>query len=97
MVDCLSLEEYRTDFEDAPSLPVVDGIDFYNVPFSRFHELIGIIHMYEYGIRLSDGTVVLWIDGSGRRQAISSPADLPHHRAYRSVHGGSSVYVLTEL
>ena len=34
---------------------------------------------------------------SGRRQAISSPADLPHHRAYRSVHGGSSVYVLTEL
>lgn len=63
VVDGLSLEEYRADFEDAPSLPVVDGIDFYNVPFSRFHELIGIIHMYEYGIRLSNGTVVLWIDG----------------------------------
>lgn len=63
VVDCLSLEEYRADFEDAPSLPVVDGIDFYEVPFSQFHELIGIIHMYEYGIRLSNGTVVLWIDG----------------------------------
>lgn len=62
VVDCLSMEEYEADFEDAPSLPVVDGIDFYAVPFSRFYELIGIIHMYEYGIRLSDGTVVLWID-----------------------------------
>ncbi len=41
--------------------------------------------------------ITLFKAQSGRRQAISSPADLPHHRAYRSVHGGSSVYVLTEL
>ena len=34
---------------------------------------------------------------SSRRQVISSPADLSHHRAYRSVHGGSSVYAMTDL
>ena len=34
---------------------------------------------------------------SGRRLAVSLPADLPQNRAYRSVHGSSLVYTLTDL
>ena len=34
---------------------------------------------------------------SGRRLTVSLPADLPQNRAYRSVHGSSLVYTLTDL
>lgn len=41
------------------------------------------------GINRYKSPVELWMKSS-RRQVISSPADLSHHRAYRPVHGGST-------
>ena len=38
--------------------------------------------------------IILNIVKSSRRQVINLPADLSHHRAYRSVHGGSNTIML---
>lgn len=55
-------ESYEEEYEEpAENIPLVDDFDFFGIHFNDVHKLVGLVDMYDDGIRFSDGTIVRWI------------------------------------